>query len=404
MPQLQEKRSGQASQLAFWRELPTHVWMRISYWWYFAAIGCFLPYIALYYQRLGFSGIQIGVLTTISPIAVALCAPYWGALADTFSAHRMVLRCSLVIAGILALLLMRATLFWPILLLSLGIGASSASIPALLDSYSVTIGTQENIAYGQLRLWGSLGYSVATWGIGWWMGGAVSQAFLMAYAASVFLACGATLGLPTLTQRSEIPLRHGITTVLGLPGMPILLVTLFLAAISTGIVFNYFGIYVAALGGSAQLLGALTAIAAMSELPVLFFGAQMFKHYSSLHVLSMAMILYCVRFAIYTAVPSTAWLIPVQVLHGLTFGALLMASVTFAFELAGPERAATAQGLINSVTYGFGAIAGALLGGALLDRIGITAVMRLATLLMLIALGVLLIGLRLARHDPPKAP
>ena len=122
------------------RLLPPHIWMGASYWWYFAALGCFLPYIALHYQRLGFSGIEIGVLTTIGPLAVALCAPLWGALADTFGLHGALLRGSLACAGLLALLLIQSASFWPILLISLAFGASTASIPSLLDSHSVKIG------------------------------------------------------------------------------------------------------------------------------------------------------------------------------------------------------------------------------------------------------------------------
>jgi MFS transporter, PPP family, 3-phenylpropionic acid transporter len=371
--------------------------MGASYWWYFAALGCFLPYIALYYQRLGFSGIEIGLLSTIGPLAVALCAPLWGALADTFGVHGAMLRGGLMGAGLLALSLTQASSFWPILLMSLAFGASTASIPALLDSYSVKIGAQQNVSYGQLRLWGSLGYSLATWLIGWWMGGTVSHAFLLAYALAALLACGATLGLPRLAVRSGKPLRHGISIVIKQSSMNVLLFTLFLAAISTGIVFNYFGIYMASLGGGARLVGTATALGAISELPVLFFGALLLKRYGSLRMLIFAMSLYCVRFGLNLLVPSAAWILPIQLLHGPTFAMHLMASVTLAYQLAGPERAATAQGLISSVSYGFGAIVGALIGGALLDRFGIAATMQVALLLMGVALGVLLLGLRVIR-------
>ncbi len=53
------------------RHLRASAWLRWSYWWYYAALGCLLPYIALYYQHLGFSGFQIGVLTTTIPLGTA---------------------------------------------------------------------------------------------------------------------------------------------------------------------------------------------------------------------------------------------------------------------------------------------------------------------------------------------
>lgn len=380
-----------------WLALPTHIWIRIAYWWYFAALGCLLPYLALYFQRLGFSGTEIGILSTISPIAVALCAPLWGMIADGRGAHRAVLRWGLLIIGLLGLALTQMTGFWPILLIMAGIGAFSSPIPAMIDSYSVTIGAAQQRSYGQLRLWGSLGYSVVTWLIGWYMGGTVTNAFLVAYGATAILAFGATFGLPQLSQRTSGPAWNGLKAVLSQPAMIVLLLTAFLATSSTGIVFNFFGIYVAALGGSAQLLGTATALSALAEMPVLMFGAYLLDRFGSHRVLVLAVAIYCVRFAAYTLLPSATWILPLQLLHGFTFGAFLMASVTLAYQLVGEEYAATAQGLLSAMSYGFGAIVGSLLGGVLLDAIGVIPLYRVATLIMVAALVVLLVGLRIVR-------
>lgn len=380
-----------------WMGIPTHIWIRLAYWWYFSALGSLLTYITLYYQELGFSGLEIGILGTITPIAVAVCAPAWGMIADGFGAHRLVLRVGLLMLALLALTLAQTTNFWLILLINAGMGMFGSPIPAMLDSYSVTIGAQQQRSYGQLRLWGSFGYSVMTWLVGWWMGGSVTAAFLVAYAGSSLLALGSTLGLPRLSTRSSAPAWQGMRTVLGQPAMRVLLVTAFIATSSTGIVFNFFGIYVDALGGSAQLLGAANALSAICELPVLLFGAFLLDRFGSKRVLIFAVALYSLRFAAYTFVPSAPWIMPLQLLHGLTFGAFLMASVTLAYQLVGDEYAATAQGLLSSMSYGFGAIVGSLVGGALLDWIGIIPLYRVATLLMVVALAVLVFGLRMVR-------
>ncbi len=53
--------------------------------------------------------------------------------------------------------------------------------------------------------------------------------------------------------------------------------------------------------------------------------------------------------------------------------------------LQGPARAATAQGLLTSMSLGFGAITGTLVGGLLLDHIGAVGIFRVAGAGMLVA-------------------
>jgi PPP family 3-phenylpropionic acid transporter len=74
-----------------------------------------------------------------------------------------------------------------------------------------------------------------------------------------------------------------------------------------------------------------------------------------------------------------------------------MASVTLIHQLAGRSRAATAQGVLASISGGFGAITGSLTGGILLDRVGAVGVLRVATAGMAVAF---VVGLWSTRQRP----
>jgi PPP family 3-phenylpropionic acid transporter len=89
----------------------------------------------------------------------------------------------------------------------------------------------------------------------------------------------------------------------------------------------------------------------------------------------------------------------VQLLHGLSYGAFLMASVTLAHHIAGRGQAATAQALLTAMSFGFGSITGSLIGGALLDSIGTVGLFRGAAVLMLVTLAILLAGNRAVGLD-----
>ena len=84
-------------------------------------------------------------------------------------------------------------------------------------------------------------------------------------------------------------------------------------------------------------------------------------------------------------------------LHGISYGAFLIASVTLAYRIGGREEAATAQALLTGMAFGLGAITGSLVGGALLDRIGTEGIFILAAVVMAVTLVLFLLANRVVR-------
>lgn len=366
------------------------LWMSVAYFTFYAGIACWAPYIVLYYQLLGLSGVQIGVLTAIMPLGMAFLAPVWGALADARSIHRLILRIVLLTTAVVALLLTTASSFGQVLILILAFTLFGTTASPLLDSYGVTLGAEKGTSFGQLRLWGSVGYTLVVWLIGAAMGGTVSRLFLFAYAAALVGTCVATLGLPA-RPRTRHRNRPRTARMWHRRDLQLLFVVTFLLFTSTTPVFTLFGIYVGEVGGTSATLGLASAVAAVSELPVLFLGNRLVERLGSRRLYTVALGVYVVRFILYTAAPSTPWILGVQLLHGLSFGLYLVASMALIYERVGSEHAATAQGLLASA-MAFGQVAGALLSGVLLDQIGIVAIYGLAALVVSIALVVFMAG------------
>lgn len=88
-----------------------------GYFWFYAGIGAFTPYAALYYDHLGFSGIELGALMALPAAMAALTGPFWGAFADARAMHRAILRTVTLIAGIVALVLSQVSGYLPFLLI-----------------------------------------------------------------------------------------------------------------------------------------------------------------------------------------------------------------------------------------------------------------------------------------------
>src|SRR5437899_11515146 len=83
---------------------------------FFAALACVLPFLILYYERLGFSGPQIGLLTGLSPLVTLVSAPLWTNLADVTRRHRLVVSLIILTAAVCLATLPLLTRFVPVLL------------------------------------------------------------------------------------------------------------------------------------------------------------------------------------------------------------------------------------------------------------------------------------------------
>ena len=63
----------------------------IFYFFYYATLGVFSPYLNVYYERLGFSGSQIGNINSLSLVFAMFTTPLWGIVSDKTKKHKLVL-------------------------------------------------------------------------------------------------------------------------------------------------------------------------------------------------------------------------------------------------------------------------------------------------------------------------
>lgn len=368
--------------------------IRSGYFWFYAAIGAFSPFVSLYYRDLGMTGLQLGVLMALPALWAALTGPVWGAVADSLAIHRMLLRITLLVATVVALLATRPTHFVSLLILMSILAASLVPIAPLMDSYAITEAERRGTSYGSLRVMGSIGYTVMVLVMGWVLGDDVSSRFLIWYAGCLALAWLSIFGLPRLVERRPRPLLDGLQAVGRSAPFLLLILVAYLLASGFAVISSFLSIHMQELGASTDLIGVAFAVSAVSEFPVLFFSGWLLTRVRPSRVLLIAICAYLARFAILSVAPDAGWIIASQLMHGLSFGAFLIASVTLAHRLVGKENAATAQAVLGTMSIGFGSITGSLIAGALLDVVSTYTIFRGVTLLMGATLAIFVVGNR----------
>jgi PPP family 3-phenylpropionic acid transporter len=118
------------------------------------------------------------------------------------------------------------------------------------------------------------------------------------------------------------------------------------------------------------LIGLALTVSTISELPIMFFSNLLLRRLKARGLLILAMAIVGIRCLLYYFVNTSGGVLAIQLLHGLTFPILWVAGVTHAAESAPAGLGATAQGVFSGTLLGFGAAAGSLLGGILIDRLG----------------------------------
>lgn len=370
---------------------------------YYLALGAFMPYINLYYERLGLTGRQIGVLAAIPVLVSSTAVLLWSSLADTLRWHRRILRTSLLLSAAAILLLSTATTFQALLgYVVIYAFFISPAVP-LLDSGALEAADSSNRSYGELRLWGAVGWTISTILVG-----QVIQHYnirWLFYCFVVLLLFTFTIALfqPRRQRVEPTPLRRGLKTLLVNKPIFLFLLTVFFVSLTLNANLSFFSIYLDSIGASEGAIGLGWAIASLSEIPVMLFSGRIARRIGAAGLLKVAFTIFAIRWLLYSFITTPALAILVQALHGLSFGAYLVGGVTYINERTPAGLSTTAQALLNLVSFGLGSVSGSLLGGYLFETIGFTWFFRLLSLIVLVAFTLFLLSQRLFPSPTPDA-
>jgi MFS transporter, PPP family, 3-phenylpropionic acid transporter len=350
--------------------LPSMVIPRLFYFCYFAGMASLMPFLALYYRQLGLAEGQIGLLTGIPPLLGLVAAPLWGALADVTQQHRRLLSITLMgAASAVALLSQVTALPWLITAVILYAFCNAPIIP-LVDNAVLLLLGERKAEYGRQRLWGALGWGVMATifgaliertGLTWGFVGCLLFLLSCLYAAQKLSIQSTALGQPFWQG-----MRFFVTRWPWL----VFLITIFMNGVAAGVGNNFLFLYLDQLHASKTLMGLSLLVATASEVPIFFFGDRLLQRWGARGLLLLALGANMVRMVSYALMP-VAWLVlPINLLHGFTFSAMWMASISYANRAAPPGLGATAQGLLSGISMSLAGAIGALLGGLFYETVG----------------------------------
>ena len=326
----------------------------------FVVAGTNLPYLPVWLDWKGLGAREIAIITATPLFIRVLVTPAIAFAADRAGDHRRFL-IVLSWCGLTALVaLSQSSGFWPILICTVAFALAWTTIMPLTETVALSGVKVAGLDYGRMRLWGSLSFFGASLGGGWVVGhyGAASAIWLVVGGGVLTTVAAHMLarpiGLGRLKAATSPPRLH-ISDALGLLYSRLFL-TFLLATGATQAahaMFYTFGtLHWTSQGLSADWLGALWAIGVIAEIAVFIFSAAVVRRFGAAELIVIAGAAAVFRWLAMGFDPPLAALVPLQALHGLTFGAAHVGAIHFMAKAVPEAQTGTSQAVYASVTGG----------------------------------------------------
>ena len=358
---------------------------------YFGANACLFPYLVLYYQGLGFSGAQIGLFSSLAPLIMLAGAPFWTGIADTTRRHKLVMGVTLLVSIGLAALFPFARTFAPVFGLMLLFSFMLSPVSSFADAATLTMLGDQKHMYGRVRVGGSIG-----WGVAASIAGIAIEKYglnlaFWFYAALMFIGFLVSRKFEFNHIKQEVSIKHGIRQLFSNRRLVLFLAAAFVCGMAFMSINAYLSAYMAEYGMGESVMGYALGIAAIAELPALFYAHRLLARLKPHGMLILSMIATMVRLFLYATLTTKTGILVFQVINGITFASMWVAGVSYVSEIAPPSLSATAQGIFGAAVFGFGSAAGGFLGAILLERVGGARMYAIFGALVLVALVVYLL-------------
>lgn len=346
----------------------------------YASAAAWLSYFYVYLKDgAGLTGIEIGIIAAFQQFNNIFVLPVWGILADKYSRKRVLL----ISLGITVLLLPFFMLLKGALALILFVVLVTLfynPMASLLDTIALDYEeqTEGKVSYGELRLWGSVGWGASSFLTGFFINQSNLQLIFPVASALFLVTCIVLFAFfrPLKIKRNLEQMQKGfIWHVLRNERLLLLFLLLVLCfSIFSAPINLMINVYFMDIGASNKLLGMAFLVQGSSELVFFFFGKRLVDRYGATKIFLWAMLGTAIRMSFYGINASPAVAVAISAMHGISIGLFFVSAASFVHRIVPPAQRSTGQSLFYTF-YSVGLAFGNLFTGALYDYFPMRVVM-----------------------------
>jgi len=333
------------------------------YFFIYCPLGVLCPLIGQYLSSIGFSGTQVGIITSMGTAMAVFAGMFWGKVYANVSHKRLALAIMFVGAAIMALVSLSAQVFIIYAIIYSCMYFFQGPAHGLCDS--LMIDNRKNFAL--IRSAGAVGYAVAVFFAGKYAETHGLDKIFIIYAVAFFIAAFVVMGEKEppyyKTENKKISAAELLKNK---KYIQLLICAFFIMGTNVGN-STYFGYLFREGGGSLSGIGLAFLLMAGSEAPFMFLIPAVNKKISSEKLLLIAVALCVVRFGFYSAGPDWHMLLGTFFLQGITNGIILVELVKYCGKVVEPRLSSIAVSTYYAIGNNLSVIICSLIGGMMLD-------------------------------------
>ncbi|MEE9327648.1 MAG: MFS transporter [Cocleimonas sp.] len=343
------------------------------YFFFFAALGAFVPYWSTYLKSLGFSPAQIGELLMIV-MASKIFAPYLLAwLSDHLKKRLIIIQLSLVAAVItFAGVIPYQSFAWFAFIMAVFGFFWNTTLP-LFEALTFNYLGENTHRYSLVRLWGSIGFIVMVITLPYLIEGE-KIANLPYFILGLLFLNALTTFLVTDKQNSVQSAKPSpILKTLKKPIVIALLLACALQSLSHGAYYTFFTIYLEEHGYSRNMAGWMWGLGVSAEVLLFIIMHRLLHRYCVCQLFIIALFVTAIRWLMLALwVDNLFILILSQVFHAASFGLFHATAIYLTHELFPGRLQGRGQALYAGMSFGLGGSLGHLLSGYTWGSMGST--------------------------------
>ena len=359
------------------------------YFFIYCPLGIICPLIGQYLSSIGFSGTQVGTITSLGTGTAILAGLFWGKIYANTSRKKILLAFMCLAAATLGVVSTGTTIFIIYAVIYSGMYFFQGPIHGLSDAFVL----DRSEHFSAIRATGAAGYAVAVF-----VAGRVAEStglksiFFMYAGAYVIAACFFLREEePTTFRTAEEKVKMSVLFK-DRNFVKLLICAFFLMGTNVGNI-TYFGYLFREQGGSVAGIGVAFLLMAGSEAPFMALTPVLSRKFGAEKTLLFAMVMAVIRFGFYSTGPDYKVLLATFFLQGMTNGIILVEIVKYFGRIVEPRLSSVSISVFYAIGNSLSVILCSFIGGIMLDMAGACAVYRFfaifnfVSVILYIALG-----------------
>lgn len=343
----------------------------------FFAVGSLTPLLSVYLSEVEkMNGYQIGTIMSAGPIAMMIMQPIWGMVCDWSGKPAKILSWTTLLAGVLALGYLFIHDYQWLVIIAIILAVFQSAIIPISDGISLQYATRVKANYGNLRLYGSLGFALAVFIMGRLAETTIGlsiifYSFFITLVISAFLA----LRLPEEPQSMVKPnLIFGVKELLSIKRFLVFLAITFLI-FGPNLANNvYYGLFIEDRGGTYTGIGIAFLLAVLSEIPFMRAAGSWVKKIGLLPIVLIAALSSLLRWALYYFEPSLNLVYFTSIMQGLSIGLFIPAGLQYLRKIVPVHIMVTAITFYSAIGNGLGNWFSTFTAGIIMEKADIYTV------------------------------